>query len=68
MCAACSKNVDTGLVLSTGRNWFFARFDDDVPIAVPCDVDVIPLELVWRIIAAVGVNDYFEALQDMPES
>ena len=44
-------------------NWFFAR-DTGAPIVVPHTVDLIPFEVVFSIVRAVGFEEFSRVIHE----
>jgi len=50
------------LIGQDAHNWAFAVGEDDAPVVVPYNVDLVPVEVAFHIARLVGFNDYFEAV------
>lgn len=46
-------------------NWAFAKGEDDEPVMVPKEVDLIPVEIAFHIARKVGFNGYFDKLHEV---
>ena len=50
------------VIADDGHNWAFAKGKTDEPIMVPKNVDLVPLEIAFRVARGVGFTDYFDTL------